>query len=182
MNSKRFAALVTYELVASRIHTRLPFGRSLRARLGNTVAESADRTSNIEPGVRLSRGVVVRAGAGIGAGTWFLGSGRVVLGARLKMGPQCMFITNDHPVPPDGVTFSEHGGSEMPIVVGDDVFLGARVTVLPGVTIGDGATVGAGSVVSRDVPAGAVAVGNPAKVVRVRAVGVGKTLSEDVTE
>jgi len=143
------------------------------------VAESADRTSNIEPGVRLSRGVVVRAGAGVGAGTWFLGSGRVVLGARLKMGPQCMFITNDHPIPPDGVSFSEHNGSEMSILVGEDVFMGARVTVLPGVTIGDGAAVGAGSVVSRDIPAGAVAVGNPAKVIRVRGAAEGPKSAED---
>lgn len=178
MTSRRFASLVAYELVAARLHTRLPFGRAMRARLADAVAESADRTSNIEPGVRLSRGVVVRAGAGIGAGTWFLGSGRVVLGARLKMGPQCMFITNDHPIPPDGVTFSEHGGSETSILVGEDVFMGARVTVLPGVTIGDGAAVGAGSVVSRDIPAGAVAVGNPAKVVRVRAAVEGPKSAE----
>jgi len=89
-----------------------------------------------------------------------------------------MFITNDHPIPPDGVSFSEHNGSEMSILVGEDVFMGARVTVLPGVTIGDGAAVGAGSVVSRDIPAGAVAVGNPAKVVRVRAAVEGPKSAE----
>lgn len=49
------------------------------------------------------------------------------------------------------------------IVIGDDVFIGADAIVLPGVRIGDGAIIGAGSVVSKDVPAGEVAAGNPAK-------------------
>ena len=51
------------------------------------------------------------------------------------------------------------------IKIGNHVFLGANATVLPGVTIGDGAVIGAGSVVTRDVPAGAVAVGVPARVI-----------------
>lgn len=51
------------------------------------------------------------------------------------------------------------------IVIGNQVFIGANVTVLPGVTIGDRAVIGAGSVVTRDVPAGMVACGNPARVI-----------------
>ncbi len=54
------------------------------------------------------------------------------------------------------------------VVIGNDVWLGSDSIILPGVTIGDGAIVGAGAVVSRDVPAYAVAVGNPARVVRQR--------------
>ena len=53
-----------------------------------------------------------------------------------------------------------------PIVVGDNVWLGGGVVVLPGVTIGTDTVVGAGSVVTRDLPAGVVAVGNPARVIR----------------
>ena len=50
--------------------------------------------------------------------------------------------------------------------IGSDVWIGGGAIILPGVTIGDGAVIGAGSVVTKDVPAGVVAVGNPCRVVR----------------
>jgi maltose O-acetyltransferase len=53
-----------------------------------------------------------------------------------------------------------------PITIGDNVWLGGGVIVLPGVSIGDDSVIGAGSVVTKDVPAGVVAVGSPARVVR----------------
>ena len=53
-----------------------------------------------------------------------------------------------------------------PITVGDNVWFGASVTVLPGVTIGSNTVIGAGSVVNRDIPSGVVAVGNPCRVLR----------------
>lgn len=55
-----------------------------------------------------------------------------------------------------------------PVHIGEYVWIGARVIILPGVSIGDGAVVGAGAVVARDIPACAIAVGNPARVVRLR--------------
>lgn len=109
--------------------------------------------------------------AGLGAGSWFIGGAPIILGRRLRMGPQCMFITNDHGIPADYQTFDQTPAISRAITIGDDVFLGARVIVLPGVRIGDGAAIGAGSVVTTDLPAGAVAVGAPARVLRVRKVG-----------
>lgn len=53
-----------------------------------------------------------------------------------------------------------------PIRVGNDVWFGAGVQVMPGVTVGDGCVIGAGSVVTHDIPAGSVAVGNPCRVIR----------------
>ena len=53
-----------------------------------------------------------------------------------------------------------------PIVIEDDVWIGGNVTILPGVTIGKGSVIGAGSVVTKSIPAGVIAVGNPCKVLR----------------
>lgn len=70
--------------------------------------------------------------------------------------------------PRPGVPSRSRGGSQGAIIVGDDVFIGARATILPGVHIGEGAAIGVGAVVTKSVPDGGVAVGNPAKVIRVR--------------
>lgn len=65
-----------------------------------------------------------------------------------------------------------------PVVIGDDVWIGARVIILPGVTVGKGAVLGAGTVVARDVPEWAVVVGNPARVVKFRS---GRELIDSTT-
>ena len=54
----------------------------------------------------------------------------------------------------------------MPITIGNNVWIGAQVCVLPGVTIGDNTVIGAGSVVNRDIPANVIAAGNPCRVIR----------------
>ena len=87
---------------------------------------------------------------------------RVVIGDRTQIGPGVQILTADHPRDPvqraAGVEFGR------PIVIGKDVWIGGGAIILPGVTIGDGALIGAGAVVTRDVPPGATAVGNPARV------------------
>jgi hypothetical protein len=80
-------AAIAYNGFARRVHTLLPGGHALRARLADMICEEVAVTSSIEPDVHLSRRLVVMDGAGIGAGTWFLGDGRIILGRRLKMVP-----------------------------------------------------------------------------------------------
>ena len=82
----------------------------------------------------------------------------------MLIGTGCYFHTAGHPVDPQlrkpWLVFNK------PITVGDNVWLGAGVHVLPGVTIGENAVIGAGSIVTADIPSNCVAVGNPCKVVR----------------
>ena len=70
----------------------------------------------------------------------------------------------------NGITLSDHDKIEeyKPITIGNDVFIGANVTILDGVTIGNGAIIGAGAVVNKDIPAYAIAVGCPIKIIRYR--------------
>lgn len=91
----------------------------------------------------------------------------VTIGARSMLGPNCQLLTAGHPVNDHEM---RRGGWEngSPIHIGEDVWLGGGVTVVGGVSIGDRAVIGAGSVVTRDIPADAVAVGNPARVIKMR--------------
>jgi maltose O-acetyltransferase len=89
---------------------------------------------------------------------------RVTIGDDVQIGPNVQLLTATHPVEP-GPRRDKWEGAE-PIVIGDNVWLGGGVIVCPGVTIGADTVVGAGSVVTRDLPAGVVAVGSPARVIR----------------
>ena len=81
-----------------------------------------------------------------------------------RLGPNVQLLTPTHPV--DAELRRAKWEAAEPITIGDNVWLGGGVIVLPGVTIGENTVVGAGAVVSKDLPAGVVAVGNPARVIR----------------
>ncbi len=86
----------------------------------------------------------------------------VTIGDGTQIGPGVQILTADHPRDPgQRAQMLEFG---RPVGIGRNVWIGGGAIILPGVSIGDDATVGAGSVVTRDVPAGATVVGNPARV------------------
>lgn len=87
----------------------------------------------------------------------------VRIGARSLFAPAVQILTATHPLDHELRKTRELG---KPISIGSDVWVGAGALILPGVTIGDRAVIGAGAVVTKDVPAGVLAVGNPARVVR----------------
>jgi maltose O-acetyltransferase len=93
----------------------------------------------------------------------------VTIGDNVVMGPDVVIMTNAHRFDEPGTPIRLQGAqSTRPVSLGNDVWLGTRVIILPGVCVGDGAVVGAGSVVTRDVPAYAVVAGVPARVLRWR--------------
>ena len=93
-----------------------------------------------------------------------LDGNRVSFGDNVFIAPSCTFSTAGHPLDKErrnkGLEYAH------PITVGDDVWFGANVTVLPGVKIGSNVVIGAGSLVNKDIPDGSLAFGNPCKVVR----------------
>lgn len=88
----------------------------------------------------------------------------VEIGDRTQIGPAVQIYAADHPRDAE----TRRAGLEFgrPVRIGRDVWIGGGSVIVPGVAIGDGAVIGAGSVVTRDVPPGATAVGNPARVIR----------------
>jgi maltose O-acetyltransferase len=101
------------------------------------------------------------AGAFLNFNTVILDVVEVTIGDRAQIGPGVQIYAADHPrdapTRRSGVEFGR------PVRIGADAWIGGGAILLPGVTIGEGAMIGAGSVVTRDVPAGATVVGNPAR-------------------
>jgi acetyltransferase-like isoleucine patch superfamily enzyme len=91
---------------------------------------------------------------------------RVTIGNRVFVGCNATITDTDfHPLSPQARSAQPQSGTSAPILIDDDVFIGMHALVLKGVHLGAGCVVGAGSVVTRDVPAGAVAAGNPARII-----------------
>ena len=89
---------------------------------------------------------------------------KVTFGDNVFIAPNCCFSTAGHAIDAE----QRNKGLEIAwkITVGDNVWIGANVVVLPGVTIGSNTVIGAGSVVTKDIPSGVIAVGNPCRVMR----------------
>ncbi|KIQ11805.1 hypothetical protein RU01_18410 [Rhodococcus sp. MEB064] len=118
-----------------------------------------------EPGI----GITVGEGTAIGMYNVVWGQGGVHIGAQCLLGPHVVIVSEDHAAGDVTTPINRQGFVRAPIVIGDDVWLGAGVVVTSGVTIGNGAIIGAGSVVTKDVAAGDVVGGVPARVLRGRA-------------
>ena len=86
------------------------------------------------------------------------------IGANCQLATNIQLLTPIHPLEPQ--PRAEGWEAAAPITIGDNVWIGGGATILPGVTIGEDSVIGAGSVVTKDVPARSVAVGNPARVIR----------------
>lgn len=92
----------------------------------------------------------------------------IIIGSNVQIAPGCAFYPYDHGTAPDIPMIDQPLKTKGGIDIGDDVWIGYGVIVLDGVKIGKGAVIGAGSVVTRDIPKGAIAVGVPARVIRMR--------------
>jgi acetyltransferase-like isoleucine patch superfamily enzyme len=133
------------------------------------------RLADIGPGVRMAPNVSLRNGERIKIGAYsHIGGrcsiwagdsvGRITLGRHALLGPEVFITASNYQTKP-GTPVMDQPKLERDVIIGDDVWLGARVIVVAGVEIGNGCIIGASSVVTRSIPAGSIAVGNPARVV-----------------
>ena len=122
---------------------------------------------NIERNATFSIRTEIGNNSGIGVNAHFYG--KVVIGDNVMMAPDCIIYVRNHESSRLDIPMCEQGSTEeRPVVIGNDVWIGGRVIILPGVKIGDGAIIGAGSVVTKDVSEYDVVAGNPARVIKDR--------------
>lgn len=138
------------------IHNNCTFSRVKF--LGNALIEPYCRL-NGDPEIVIGNNIYMNVGCHI--------LGNIKIGENVQIGPQTVIWGRDH-----GILKSElirnQPHVKKPIIIGNDVWIGANVTILKGVKIGDGAVIGAGSVVTKNIPDYAISVGNPAKVIKYR--------------
>lgn len=170
MNLKRKICFAVYLIVKhlpnneSRIKC---FQKSIRSFIVRGFASSAGCKIDIQKNATLSPSLVIGNHSGIGANA-IIGRGTII-GDNVMMGPDCYIYTRNHEFSRTDIPMNQQGMRDFePVIIGNDVWIGARVTILPGVKIGNGCIIGAGSVVTKDIPDYAIGGGNPARILKFR--------------
>ena len=123
---------------------------------------------NIQPAVRFGRGSLISIGenSGLGEGGYLVGMATISIGRDVMVAPEVMMLTGGHDYKNPMVRLIDQKKIIAPIVIGDNVWIGARVIILPGVTIGNRVVIGAGSIVTKNLPNDTLCVGAPCKVLK----------------
>ena len=171
MTVKQFLGRVLYNLIGVRMPLsdgRMNFGsKKVRALCGKLILKHCGKNVNIEKGARFGSEVSLGDNSGIGVNAQI--ASYVTIGNDVMMGPECMMYTTNHGMADTQTPmWRQHSTQPRPIVIGDDVWIGARVIILPGVQVGTGSVIGAGSVVTHNVMPYSIVGGNPAKLIRMR--------------
>lgn len=158
-----------YKLTASwlPISQRSKFAKFLRTAWAKRIIANCGSNVNVERNASFSPALSIGDNSGIGINCEVYGP--VVIGKDVMMGPEVVIYTGGHCHNRVDVPMREQGDSEVcPVIIGNDVWIGRRAMIMPGVTIGDGCVIAAGAVVTKDIPPYSIAGGVPARVVRSR--------------
>ena len=132
------------------------FAKKIIKEIGNNV--------NIETGAVFNPKIKIGDNSGIGVRCEIVGT--VEIGKNVMMGPEVIFYTQNHQFKDKSKTIIEQGyEKEKKIIIEDDVWIGRRVIILPGVTIKKGTVIGAGAIVTKTFPEYSIIAGNPAKII-----------------
>ena len=171
MNLGRTLGKVLYNLIGKHMplsDSRFHFGsKKLRAFCGKLILEHCGENVNIEKGARFDARTSLGDNSGIGVNAFL--SPCVTIGNDVMMGPDCVILTSNHGFEDlNAPMWKQPSSTTRPVVIEDDVWIGTRVIILPGVHVGTGSVIGAGSVVTHDVEPYSIVGGNPAKLIRYR--------------
>lgn len=143
------------------------FSKTMRRLCGKMILSEMGTNVNIEKNATFSSKVKIGDRSGIGYHAHI--DAETTIGDDVMMGPDCIIYTDSHRFDRTDIPMILQGRSERkPVTIGNDVWIGSRVTILPGVRIGNGAILGTGAVVTKDVPDFAVVGGVPARIIKYR--------------
>ncbi len=143
--------------------------RKIRSGIAGGCFDKHGRNINVERKADFGRGNDIVIGENSGLGVNCEVRGPLEIGANVMMGPDVRIMTAKHDTSRTDIPMNQQGHlPKQKVTIGDDVWIGARVIILPGLTIGTGSIIGAGAVVTKDVPEYAVVAGVPAKVLKFR--------------
>jgi len=142
-------------------------GKKWRYKTARRFVASCGTNVNFEKNATFGTDLVIGSGSGVGINASLAGG--VTIGENVMMGPDVIIYTRNHEFGDVSKPMNTQGFSApKPVVIEDDVWIGGRVIILPGVRVGMGSIIGAGSVVTKDVEKYCIIGGNPAKFIKKR--------------
>jgi maltose O-acetyltransferase len=165
--------LVIYYLIARHFPTQpvpgYKVGYYIRRKLVNQIFEACGSNVIIKQDAYFGKGTGIRIGDNSQIGERSYIGAYTKLGTDVIMGPEVIIWSVSHRFDKVDVPINQQEGTDMnPVEIGDDVWIGQRVIIMPGLKIGSHSVIGAGSIVTNDVPEWAVVAGVPARVIRMR--------------
>lgn len=152
-----------------RYQTLGKFGKLCRGAACKRIFRSSGKRINVEQGANFFTGWEIEIGDDSSLGINCIIPYDLKVGKDVMMGPFVIIIGENHQFSSRDIPMRLQGYQHYsPVRIEDDVWIGARVIILPGITIGKGSIIGAGSIVTKDIPPYAICTGNPARVIRMR--------------
>lgn len=171
MESKEIIGRILYNLFFKRMpvsDSKYSFkSKKFRALSARLFLEECGKNINIEHSANIGRNVKLGNNFGIGKNAVI--HSNVTIQDNVMMGPECVIYTANHEFSSIEKPMNRQVFQQLrPVVIENDVWIGGRVIILPGIRVKKGSIIGAGSVVTKDVPSYSIVAGNPEKVIRKR--------------
>ncbi len=168
---KKIIGYILYQLIGKHLPTsyaKISLGsKYFRRFCGKLMLEKCGKNVNIERHASFSTRTKLGDSSGIGIRAQLYGP--VTIGKHVMMGPDCIIYTQNHEFSKINLPMDQQGfQKEQEVIIEDDVWIGGRVIILPGVKIGKGSVIGAGAVVTKNVDPYSIMAGNPARKVKTR--------------